>query len=147
MSVNTLTPEPQPEAPAPAEPQPSAAPPPSPELFSEPLGPVADYKQRYADEPRDSAASEAESVIRAAFKPSDTRETLLRHVLCRETVCRLELGVSQAELGAYVAAMTRISQDFDREFAVHPLPRAPNEALRPVEVFVKRIKAPPAPQP
>ena len=144
VSVNALTAEPQPaEAPAAAEPQPSAAPPPSPELFAEPLGPVEEYKQRYAKEPRDSAASEAESLISAAFKPSDTRETLLRNVLCRETVCRLELSLSQAELGAYVAAMTRISQDFDREFGVNPLPSSKNDATRAVEVFVKRTKPQP----
>src|SRR5262245_57262744 len=56
----------------------------TPELdpLLEPRGPVAERKQTYESEPRDSAASEVESTIRASFWPEDGPPGLLRSVLC-----------------------------------------------------------------
>jgi hypothetical protein len=142
VSVKADAPAPA-EAPA-AEPKKATVPaqPPTPLLFSEPHGPVDEYKQRYASEPRDSAAHEAEGTVSAAFKPTDTTSQLLRSVLCRETICRMELNFSDAEIGPYVAAMTRLTLDFDREFAINPMPNPSGVQPRPVEVYLKRNPAP-----
>lgn len=141
-AVSVKTDQAAPE-PAPIEGKQASVPaqPPTPLLFSEPHGPVDEYKARYASEPRDSAASDAESLVAAAFKPTDGRAQFLRNVLCRETICRMELNFSDGEIGPYVAAMTRLTLNFDREFAINPLPNPDGLQPRPVEVFLKRNPA------
>jgi len=139
-------------SPAPAAPQPpAAAPPPSStppaaqnapedqvELFDEVRGPLEELKRRFEHEPRDSAASDAESTIRAAFEPEQAHEQLLRSVLCRSTICRIELRWSSAKLGAYVAAMGRMSVRFAPEFASTVAAPAAVDPNRSVELYVER---------
>ena len=128
------------------EPVPStAAPPPSapratdeePPLFEHDTGPVAEYRERFASEPRDSAATDAEALIRDAFKPSDSPSPLFRSVLCRSSVCKLELRMRGDQLGAYVAAMARITQNFDSVLAVTRTAQRDGEVS--LEVYAKRL--------
>ncbi|MET0384549.1 MAG: hypothetical protein ABW321_01255, partial [Polyangiales bacterium] len=155
--------EPEPE-PAPAPPQPSAAKPPeqepdpvvaapqppaapaaqapanqvrpmapATEPFAEPHGPIEDYRAQFAAEPRDSAASDVEKTVRDAFQPElDT--SLFRNVLCRQSLCRVEMRWSPGAIGAYVAAMGRMSPHFDRTFAAAPLGAADADQNRMVEL-------------
>lgn len=120
----------EPERPGPAEPAPAPAPPPAaeqPELSAEAQadqvfirenGPLAEYKAQFAREPRDSAASDAELLVRGAFEPKDGPRPVFRAVLCRETICKIETRIAMDSLGAYVAAMTRmVHGQFDSKLA------------------------------
>ena len=128
--------------------QPSAAAGESPEteadrIFSRENGPVEEYKAQFEREPRDSAATEAEQVLRGAFALKDSARPVFRAVLCRETICRIETRLSTETLGAYVAAMTRIvHSNFDAKLASERTSLAEAGEVS-VTVYAKR----PAPDP
>ena len=91
----------------------AAAQPESPEaeadkIFTRENGPLAEYKARFDKEPRDSAAGDAERLVRDAFVLQDGPKPVFRAVLCRETICRIETRLSLDSMGAYVAGMTRM---------------------------------------
>lgn len=140
-------PEPEVQAPEPARTgqdlakpaAPSAEPAEAPPLFAHDMGPVDERKARFASEPRDSAASDAETRLREAFKITDSSEPLLRSVLCRTRVCKLELQLRADQLGAYVAAMTRITQHFDKQLAVTRTAEQPGRVS--LEVYAERLPA------
>jgi hypothetical protein len=146
-----VQPAPEPAAQTPVEPQPAsgqeiakaAAPsdPPAedPPLFAHDVGPVDERRARFASEPRDSAASDAEALLRDAFKITDSPEPLLRSVLCRTRVCKLELQLRADQLGAYVAAMARITQHFDKQLAVTRTAQQPGQVS--LEVYAERLPA------
>lgn len=141
---NEPAPEPaSPGPPAAEPPQPSAAPAQAPSevvaMFEHDLGPVAEYKERFASEPRDSAASDAELQVRDAFKLSDTPNPVFRSVLCRKTLCKLEIRMNAQQLGAYVAAMSRLTQHFDKQLAVTRT--ADNGGEVSLEVYAQRLAA------
>lgn len=116
-------------------------PPPTPELFAEPHGPLDQYKQQFENEPRDSAANDAEHDLRAAFEP-ELKSGLFRNVLCRQTICRAELHWTPHSLGDYVAAMGRLTLHFDHTFAVAPLGPAGDDKSRAIELYLKRGASP-----
>lgn len=88
------------------------------QVFIRENGPLAEYKQRFEREPRDSAAHDFEQTITQAFVSTDGPGPVFRAVLCRESICRIDVRVSQNNLGAYVAAMARIvAQRFDSKLA------------------------------
>jgi len=130
-----------PEAPQPQQPQ-DQPPPPEPELptdmFAQDVGPVAELKRDYESEPRDSAASEAEGTVRAAFAHADGAPDLFRSVLCRQTVCKIELRWAPDRMGAYVAGMTRASVDFAPELGVSPAGPTNSDQTRPLVVYLRR---------
>jgi hypothetical protein len=132
-----------PEAPQPQAQQPQEQPPPAQpdmptDMFLEDQGPVAERKREYESEPRDSAASEAETKFRAAFAHPDGAPDLFKSVLCRQTVCKIELRWAPDRMGAYVAGMTRSSLEIEGEIAVSPAGKAGSDQSRPIEVYVKR---------
>jgi type IV secretory pathway VirB10-like protein len=131
-----------PEAPQPPQPPQEQPPPPEPEvptdMFLEDQGPVAELKHVYESEPRDSAASAVESVVRAAFAHPDGAPDLFRSVICRQTVCKIDMRWAPDRMGAYVAGMTRASLDFAPEFAVSPAGPAGSDQTRPIVVYLKR---------
>jgi hypothetical protein len=145
-------PEPEPEQPlaaAPLEAQYQPAPPPPapaieepvPDMFAEDQGPLAEYKQKYESEPRDSGAGAVESMIRASFAHPDGAPSLFKSVLCRQTICKLELNWAQDRMGAYVAGMTRAVVQMDPQIAVAKAAvadRASGSGEREIEVYVKR---------
>jgi hypothetical protein len=159
----------QPAAPAPVEigsppqaPEPlvadKAAPPEPPamrqphtpenDIFAKEQGPVADYKRLYETEPRDSNAHETESAIRAAFSNTDGSPDLFKSVLCRQTVCKIELRWSVERMGAYVAGITRATVGFMPSVAVAPGGPPGDDHVRPIDVYLKRkplaAEAPPS---
>jgi hypothetical protein len=107
-------------------------------MFSQPQGPLEAYRHSYQTEPRDSAASDAEARVRAAFEPEQASSQLLRSVLCRRTICRLELSWRATEMGSYVAAMRRTDADFEQELAAVEVPAARSGTGRLVELYLKR---------
>lgn len=107
-------------------------------MFDEVRGPLDELQRRFEHEPRDSAASDAESTIRAAFEPEQAHGELLRSVLCRATVCRIELRWTASKLGNYVAAMGRLSVRFAPEFASTAAGPEAGQQNRSVELYVER---------
>jgi hypothetical protein len=110
-------------------------------IFIRENGPLADYKAQFANEPRDSAASDAELLVRGAFNPKDGPLPVFRSVLCRETICKIETRISAESLGAYVAAMTRmVHDDFDAKLATERTTLAEAGEVS-VTVYAKRPHA------
>jgi type IV secretory pathway VirB10-like protein len=136
-----LDPDPEPE-PAPA-PQPQlSAEQKADQIFTRENGPVAEYKAQFANEPRDSAASEAETLVRGAFQNKDGPRPVFRSVLCRESICKIETRVAQESLGAYVAAMTRIvHEQFDGKLATERTSLVEGDEVT-VTVYAKRPASP-----
>jgi hypothetical protein len=131
--------EPQPASPEPASPQPTAA--------GEPVleaprreGPVDEMKQRFASDPRDSAAAELETKVQTVFREMRTPPDMLKAVLCRESLCRLELRWRPERSTDYMTVMTRLSVEFDPKMAVNPGERTPDGALG-LEVYWQRKPA------
>jgi hypothetical protein len=126
---------------------------PEDDMFAKDQGPVAEYKQLYETEPRDSAAHETESAIRAAFTATDGAPDLFKSVLCRQTVCKVELRWSVDRLGAYVAGITRAAVGFNPTVGVTPGGPMGEDHVRPIDVYLKRKPEPttaegaPPPQP
>jgi hypothetical protein len=138
--------QPRPASAAP-NPQPAAPPPAAPpstddDAFIRPRGPLDEYKRRFESEPRDSAASELEDTLRAAFLPGDAAPELFKSVLCRESICRLEIRYHPSRLGAWVAALTRMSPNFVRELASEPNGDADAAQVRVIDVYLRRAERP-----
>jgi hypothetical protein len=139
-----------PKAPEPvAAREPQAEPPkmrqphvPDDDMFAKDQGPVAEYKQLYETEPRDSVAHDTESAIRAAFTAADGAPDLFKSVLCRQTVCKVELRWSVDRLGAYVAGITRATVGFNPTVAVTPGGPLGEDHVRPIDVYLKRKPQP-----
>jgi hypothetical protein len=112
---------PAPEVPSPTEPtqvkmpaeQPSSEAPtqvPAPKRE----GPVDELKALFASEPRDSAAPPFESRIEAAFRHEGVPDALFKSVLCRQSVCKIELRWAPERSMGYMIGMTLVSADFDK---------------------------------
>jgi|GEM_PF-7046836 len=134
--------EPVPVEPAPTEPPAAAALEPADKeattVFTRENGPLAEYKAQFEKEPRDSAASDAEQVVRGAFDPKDSPAPVFRAVLCRETICRIETRFTAENMGAYVAAMTRmVHWKFDGKLATERTSPADSGEVS-VTVYAKR---------
>lgn len=140
-SIGTPPQQPQPVAEQPApQPVPMREPhAPADDMFAKDQGPVAEYKQLYESEPRDSAANETEAAIRAAFVASDGSPDLFKSVLCRQMLCKLDLRWSNDRKGAYVAGITRaVAGGFSPSVAVTPGGPLGDDNVRPIEVYIKR---------
>jgi hypothetical protein len=130
----------KPEHPAaPASPsQPPAAPQqpedPAPLPPPEPSGPIAELKKAFEKEPRDSAARLPEARIESEFIRSDITPGLLKSVLCRKSVCKVEVLWTPERAIAFMSAFTRLSADFEPDIALDP--HGPADARQELQVDV-----------
>jgi hypothetical protein len=134
-------------APPPAAPQPAPAPPPEnkiqprvpqEDMFATDQGPVAEYKALYDKEPRDSAAHQYENRISSSFWPGDGAPDLFKSVICRTTICKIELRWKADRIGPYVAGLTRAAVHFKDQVAVAAAPPAQDDKERVIDVYIKR---------
>jgi hypothetical protein len=116
----------------------------SEDMFDRDHGPVEEYRSAFEREPRGSGNAALESEIRAAFTRPGAPAGLLGAALCRKTICKVEVRWSPDRTGEYVAAMTLLSPNFDREIAVVSHPKANKDDLRVIDVYMKRGAADPA---
>jgi hypothetical protein len=122
-------------APVTAEPQQELVPIPPPEAS----GPVAELKHAFETEPRDSAAQAPESRIESEFKRSDVPAGLLKSVLCRKSVCKVETLWTPERAVGFMGAFMRLSPEFAPNLAIDPHgPVAPNEELS-IDVYLPRL--------
>ena len=126
-------PQPEPESPSSA----IAA---TGDLLAAPIGPVAELKQRFASEPRDSAAAEVEPLLRAAFEEPHWSPPLLRSVLCRATVCKIELNWSPDRMSSYLRGMALAAQHFSPYPGVEPR-EPPGPGVHIVDAYLERRPA------
>lgn len=76
-------------------------------------GPVAELTHAFAKEPR----------IESEFRKSDVAPGLLKSVLCRESVCRVEVRWTPDRAVAFMSAFTRLSADFEPDIAIDRVAR------------------------
>ncbi|HKP61247.1 MAG TPA: hypothetical protein VJV78_31180 [Polyangiales bacterium] len=86
--------EPVPESPS--QPSPPSAAPPPPQAPEAPIPPdtrgfVDALQGRFDNDPRDSAAGESENALRKYYRGPRMPAGLLRSVICRQSVCKLDL--------------------------------------------------------
>jgi hypothetical protein len=141
-----------PAAPArPAEPPPEAQLPPP-----EKTGPVDELKARFASEPRDSSAGALEKHVEAAFRNDDVPAGLLKSVLCRRTVCRVETRWAPERAIGFMSAFTRLLMQapgadvvrvFDSNLGISPESEPDANGVRSVDVYIARMPPTPTPEP
>jgi hypothetical protein len=105
-------------------------------------GPVAELKQAFAKEPRDSAAQLPESRIQGEFRKSDISPALLKSVLCRKSVCKVETLWSPERAESFMAAFMRLSTEFSSDFgpiALEPHSAADERQERQIDVYLPRL--------
>jgi hypothetical protein len=112
----------------------TASPPPRPE------GPIAELKQAFETEPRDSAAADVESAVQRAVRELGLTPSLFTSVLCRATVCRLQLRWQPERATQYAMLMTRFVDEFQGHPAVEPGASADPEGTLPLDVYWRRRK-------
>jgi hypothetical protein len=137
-------PAPSPQAPPAQRAAPAAAdqiPPP------ERTGPVEELKAAFESEPRDSNASEPETVIQAAFRRPEVPSGLVKSVLCRTSVCKVETRWTPAGAAGFMGAfMTLVAapegasnRKFGPEIAVAPEGAPDANGELSIDVYLKRI--------
>jgi hypothetical protein len=115
-----------------------------PELIQGDQGPVAEYRRIFQSEPRSSGAGELEGQIRSAFPASDGFPDMFKSVLCRETICRIEMRWSQDRHKAWMIGLSRLGGDpyknagFQTPLALSPIDAPNKQGTRLVEVYMKR---------
>jgi hypothetical protein len=101
-------------------------------------GPIAELKQAFETEPRDSAAQVPESRIQSEFKRSDVPAGLLKSVLCRKSVCKVSTLWTPERAVGFMGAFMRLSPEFG-PLALDPHgPVAPQQEL-PIDVYLPRL--------
>jgi hypothetical protein len=144
--------EPEPEAPGtPAAPSAQPASPseqptqpaPSGPTAPQRSGPVDALQQAFASEPRASSAVSAESAIEASFRRAEVPRTLLKSVLCRSTVCKVETRWSPERASGFMVAFMQLvvqpqeQHTFDHDLGVAPEGEPDADGSRAVTVYVK----------
>lgn len=132
------TPEPSEPVAAPAAPavepsQPSAAEPIPPDT----RGFVAALQQVYESSPRASDAGKSEAELERVFRGEGGAAGLLRSVLCREHVCRLELHWTPAHAALYQRAMEELTAGNAKNLATRA-EEPDGSGLVRVEVYWRR---------
>lgn len=162
----TDTPPSEPTAPAAppangpsADPAPAAAlaetpPPPQPtptpeEQIPAPerTGPVDELKAAFESEPRDSNATDPESAIQAAFHRPEVPSGLVKSVLCRSSVCKVETRWTPAGAAGFMGALMSLvaspegaaNRKFEPEIAVAPEGAPDANGQRSIDVYLKRL--------
>jgi hypothetical protein len=97
-------------------------------------GPVDRLKEQFEKEPRDSAAHAIESRIQEAFRDPAIPPSVLSSVLCRKTVCRVQVRWTEEHATAFLLAVTKLMPDLSTDLAFAPGPRDSAGAI-PIEVY------------
>jgi hypothetical protein len=101
-------------------------------------GPVTELQHAFEEEPRDSAAHDPESRIESEFRRSDIAPGTLKAVLCRASVCKVEVLWTPERAMSFMAAFTRLSADFDSGIAIDPHALGGSGQELQVDVYLPR---------
>ncbi|HTU62250.1 MAG TPA: hypothetical protein VMF89_27515, partial [Polyangiales bacterium] len=114
-------------------------------------GPVEALEAAFASEPRDSNATEPESLIQTAFRRPEVPNGLLKSVLCRRSVCKVETRWTPAGAAGFMGALMNLvaspdgtpSRKFDHEIAISPAAKPDTNGELAIDVYLKRIDGAP----
>jgi hypothetical protein len=109
-----------PAAPTPVRAQPQPAPSRPPAEPPRASGPVAELKQRFETDPRDSVANDKEQHIRDVFRQNDIPAVLFESALCKQTVCRVRLRWAADRHAGYMMGLMGLVDSFDQKVAFDP---------------------------
>lgn len=115
------------------------------------MGPVDELEQRFRTEPRSSSAAELEKQITDVFRAGDLPPELMKSVLCRRTVCRIETRWTPARAEAFLGALMRVvtgsgpdgtgpSEVFDTDVAVSPHDDGDDNGVIAVDVYLRLLQ-------
>jgi hypothetical protein len=105
-------------------------------------GPIAELKASFAKEPRDSAAASVETTVESVFRQPGMPAQLFQHVLCRQTICKLELRWAKDRSAGYMAGMMRTFGSMGQEIAIEPLGVPDQAGEQAIDVYVQRRAQP-----
>jgi hypothetical protein len=97
-------------------------------------GPFDRLKEQFASEPRDSAAQGIESHIQEAFRDPAIPPGVLTSVLCRKTVCKLQVRWTEEHNTAWMLGLTKLMPDLSTDLAFSPGSRDSSGNV-PIEVY------------
>jgi hypothetical protein len=108
-------------------------------------GPVDDLERLFATEPRASTIHGVESLIEQGFRSSELPAELLKSVICRSTVCKIEthwrpdrsVGFASAFARLLMSPTNRQTPLFGREYAVAPSDDVDRDGSREVAIYIK----------
>jgi type IV secretory pathway VirB10-like protein len=103
-------------------------------------GPIAELKQAFETEPRDSAAADVESTVQRDMRELGLTPSLFTSVLCRATVCRIQLRWQAQRSLQYAMLMTRFVDEFQGHPGIDPVAAADAEGTVPLDVYWRRRK-------
>jgi hypothetical protein len=101
-------------------------------------GPVDEYKTKYEHEPRDSTAQAAESAVQSAFRQPDVPPGLFKSVLCRQTICKIEVHWAEDRAPGYMAGLMRVFSSVGQKMAFEPLGGPDATGNYELNVYVSR---------
>ena len=130
-------------APTPAAPKDNAQDEPHP-LLPQRSGPIAELKALYGSEPRASASAQIESAIEAQFRRPEVPPGLLKSVVCRTTVCRIETRWTPERAEGFMSALMHMATEpageqahFDNQIAIAPEEPDAVSGIRVVDVYAR----------
>jgi hypothetical protein len=134
--------------------EPSAEPQASPEVeipVPERSGPVDELQRAFEHEPRASSGARFEAAIEEQFRRPEVRAGLLKSVICRTTVCRIETRWSPERAEGFMGALMHLVADpsgaetmFDSQLGISPEANVGPDGTWSIEVYLK-LAAPSAP--
>lgn len=86
----------------------------------EAYGPLAEYKQRYANESRGGASSANEQKFRSMLDVPNIPPGLLQDVSCRRSMCKLALSWRPERRLGFVVTLESNKNLYDKRVAVEP---------------------------
>lgn len=118
---------------------PGSPPPPKPTTYR-PVssGPVAQLKQTFESEPRESNASVAEAKIQAAFRLPHVPAELFRSVLCRKTVCRVIVNWKAERATGEMVALMNLLREFGSQVGYEPIGEMTPGGEQELHVYMTR---------
>jgi hypothetical protein len=137
--------QPQPKAAASVQPSaaqapqpPAAAPDPAPgQAAAVPMrqGPVEELSQRFASESRGSTSEQDDARVRAAFGDPSIPSSMLQHVECRRSVCRVQLRWSAEHDASYVMGLTAAVGTFSAPVGIEGAGEPDAQGMRSLVVY------------
>lgn len=134
---------PEPAEPSPAEEPPAAVAAESSAPQQKPLpppqrsGPVDELREAFERDNRPSSAAQLERKIEAAFGRSEIPAGMLRSVVCRQTVCKVEVNWRPEYMQAHMLAFMVITQELGiRSGAQEPIAREGSDEVVQVNVYL-----------
>jgi hypothetical protein len=102
------------------------------------MGELDKLKGAYEHEPRDSNVGKVEAELTAQFHTKEATPSVLKSLLCRQTVCRAVVDWSRERLPQYLASLMQLHMGTGRQLAVEPIGTTDAAGHQEVHVYITR---------